>query len=294
MNLHLNTYTQNSLRPLVRLSLITCLVATAGSSVLAQTQDKKDAGPWNVSLGLGVVSAPEYEGGNKRKTSAAPDINLSYKTQDFGTFAAGTRSRGLAWTILDKEEYSFGIALGLNGGRDDKKEGSLLRPGSKRLNGLGEIKAGGEFSVFGSATLGVPFNLRVTRGLGDGKVDAKDFSINGHNGTLVEAGAYIPVPLSKELMLSFSPNVVWADEKYTQTFFGVTTAQAARSNFKAFNAKSGVKSVGIDTGLNYQYDKNWSGNVGISINQLQGDASKSPIVEKKLQTTFSTGVVYTF
>jgi MipA family protein len=271
---------------------IACVAAISSSPVHAQI--KKDEGPWSVSLGLFVTSSPDYEGGKKRVTSALPDFNLSYRTKDFGTFGVGSKSRGASWTIIDKEEYSFGIAIGGDAGRTDKKEGTAFRPGSKRLLGLGEIKSSAEFGVFGHVVAGIPINLQIMKGTGDGKPDSNDFSIKGHGGTRAELGTEIPWKLNESFTLSFSSSLSWADKKYTQTYFGVTSAQAARSNFKEYNAKGGVKSVSIGVGLNYQFDKNWAANAGLTYSQLQGNAAKSPIIEKKSQPSALIGIGYTF
>jgi MipA family protein len=271
---------------------IACVAAISSSPVQAQV--KKDESPWSVSLGLFVTSSPEYEGGKKRVTSALPDFNLSYRTKDFGTFGVGSKSRGASWTIIDKEEYSFGIAIGGDAGRTDKKDGTAFRPGSKRLLGLGEIKSSAEFGVFGHIVAGIPINLQIMKGAGDGKADSKDFSIKGHGGTRAELGVEIPWKITEQITLSFSSSLSWADKKYTQTYFGVTSAQAARSNFKEYNAKGGIKSVNFGVGLNYQFDKNWSANAGLSYSQLQGNAAKSPIIEKKSQPSALIGIGYTF
>lgn len=272
---------------------IACVAAIISSSPV-QAQVKKDESPWNVSLGLFVTSSPKYEGGKKHVTSALPDFNLSYRTKDFGTFGVGSKSRGASWTIVDKEEYSFGIAIGGDAGRTDKKDGTAFRPGSKRLLGLGEIKSSAEFGVFGHVVAGIPINLQIMKGTGDGKADSKDFSIKGHGGTHAELGTEIPWKLNESLTLSFSSSVSWADKKYTQTYFGVTSAQAARSNFKEYNAKGGVKNVSVGVGLIYQIDKNWAANAGLTYSQLQGNAAKSPIIEKKGQPSALIGIGYTF
>ena len=132
------------------------------------------------------------------------------------------------------------------------------------------------------------------KGVGKGKPDGKDFSVRGHGGTHAELGIEIPWGIAESMTLSFSPSVLWADNKYTQTYFGVTSAQAARTKFKAYNAKGGVRSVGFAVGLNYQFDKNWSADAGVSYRQLQGSAAKSPIIEKKGQASAVLGVGYAF
>jgi MipA family protein len=277
-----------------RLTVFAALSATIVSfSAAAQTAAKKDEGPWSVSVGLFATSTPEYEGGKRRVAGVLPDFDISYKTKDWGRFGFGSKSRGASWTIIDKEEYSFGILFSGDTGRSEK-DGTAFRPGSKRLRGLGEIKAAGEVGVFGHVVLGVPLSLQVTRGLGDEKQNSRDLSFKGHRGTRIEFGSEIPFELSDTLTLSVSPSISWADKNYTQTYFGVTRAQSARSGFKEFKADGGIKSLNIGAGLNYKIDKNWSATAGVTFQQLRGSAAKSPITEQKRQASALLGVNYVF
>jgi MipA family protein len=291
-----NTTHSTTLRGAVMAAIAAACAMAVSAPLYAQSapaNEKKNEGPWNVSVGLFAVTAPEYEGGKRRVTSALPDLNISYRTDNWGTFGAGSKSRGVSWTVIDKEQYSFGVALGGDAGRSEK-DGTGFRPGGKRLRGLGEIKASAEFGVFGHVMAGIPIHLQIMKGAGDGKPDGKDFSFKGHGGTHAHLGTEIPLELTKELGLSFSAGVNWADKKYTQTYFGVTAAQAARSGFRQYNVKGGVKSVDIGVALNYKIDKNWSATAGLTYSQLQGDAAKSPVTEKKGQPSALIGVNYTF
>ncbi|MGL4575688.1 MAG: MipA/OmpV family protein [Burkholderiaceae bacterium] len=263
-------------------------------SALAQSVDKKKDSPWDVSIGAAAVSTPEYEGGKKSVTGLAPDLNVSYRTQSFGTFGVGAKSRGISWTIVENDDYSFGIAIGASSGRVDNKDGTLFKPGSKRLRGMGEIKSSTDYGVFGHVTLGLPFSVQIMRNTGDGKVNSRDFSIDGHGGTTANLSVALPIPITPAVELSISPNLVWADKKYTQTYFGVTAAQAARSGFKAFKAEGGLKSVGLDMSVGYKIDKHWSASAGLSYSQLRGDAAKSPIVQEKGQASAFVGASYGF
>jgi MipA family protein len=270
------------------------LLALSAQQAGAQSSEKKDTSPWDVSLGALLVSTPEYEGAKKSTSGLVPSLSLSYKTQGYGTFSLGGKGLGAAWTIIDKEDYSFGVSLGASQGRSDAKDGTVLRPGSKFLKGMGDIKSAAEFGVFGHVNAGVPIMLAVVRGSGDGKADAKDRSIRGHGGTRIELSTEIPWQISSNIGLSFSPNIVWADKKYNQTYFGVTSLQSANSGFKTYEAGAGIKSVGLAVGAEYKFTPHWSANVALALNQLQGDAAKSPLVQKKAQTTVAAGVSYKF
>jgi MipA family protein len=252
-----STARNQALRPSRFFVVSLVALGAAGFQVHAQAQatDKaanKPVDPWTVSIGLGVASAPEYEGASKRASSVLPDLNIKYTTRDFGSISLGSKARGLSWTMVDQEAYSFGIGVQADGGRVDNKDGSLLRPGSKRLRGMGEVKSSVELAAFGHVVLGVPFILQVVKGLGDGKTDAKDFSVKGHGGARVELMSEIPFEVTKEFSLSVSPSVSWADSKFTQAYFGVTPEQAARTGFAVFKAKGGIRSVGLGVGANYK------------------------------------------
>jgi MipA family protein len=297
---HVQKQTRHTLRWVATTSLA---FGAAWFHVLANAQtstpaaDKtpaKAVDPWTISIGLGVISTPEYEGASKRATGVLPDLNVKYTTRDFGSVSLGSKSRGLSWTMIDKEAYSFGIGIQGDAGRKDNKNGSALQPGSKRLLGMGEIKPSFEVAAFGHVVLGVPFMVQVAKGFGDGRPDAKDFSVRGPGGARVELSSEIPFEITKSFSLSVSPSVSWADSKFTQTYFGVTSEQSARSGFKEFKAKGGIRSVGWGVGASYKFDSNWSVNAFANYNQLQGDAGKSPLVQKKGQTTVTVGAAYLF
>lgn len=278
-----------SVKVACRLALATSLLSL-GAVAIAQTAQKKNQSPWEISAGLGLSTGTEYEGASKRVTGLAPSFNIGYRTDGFGTFAAG--ARGLSWTAIDNEDYSFGVAISPSARRVDNKDGTAIRPGSKRLKGMGEIKSAADVSIYGHVTAGLPIELEIKRNMGDGKLKNKAFE--GHGGTTISLGTTLPYEVMPKLTLSFSPKLVWADQKYTQAFFGVTAAQSAASGFKTFKADGGIKSIDIDFGAKYQIDKNWTASGGINYSVLRGDAAKSPIVQKKASTGLYAGVNYQF
>ncbi len=241
-----------------------------------------------------MVSTPEYEGASKRVTSLVPDLSVSYKTRDYGSFSLGVKGRGLSWTFVEQEAYSFGIGLAGGAGRTDSKDGTAFKPGSKRLLGLGEIKQSFELTAFGHVLLGVPLYLQVSKGASVGQPDAGNFSTKGPGGTHIELSSEIPYEVSNSLSLSLSPTISWADAKFTQSYFGVTAAQAARTGFAEFKTKGGIRSVGVALGATYKIDPNWSVNATASISQLQGDAARSPLTQKRGQAVAGVGVSYKF
>lgn len=268
-------------------------ILSAVSVAHSQTADKKMPDAWALSLGGSVISKPDYEGSKNSIGGLIPDFKASYKSADFGKFSIDPRA-GLAWTPIDKDEYSLGAGVGLDFGRTDKGNGTAFRPGSKLLKGMGVIGASPDLNVFGHYVLGIPIYAQLTKNLGSGKLDGSKKEFEGSGGTRVEVGVELPWQATKELKFTIAPNVVWADKKYEQAFFGVTAAQSAASGFKVYTPKGGIKSAGINVSADYKISPNWNANVTASFNQLQGDAGKSPLVQRKGQPTVFAGVSYSF
>ena len=223
-----------------------------------------------------------------------PSVEVEYRTQKWGTIGLSARTRGLGWTFIDKKDYSFGFVLGYDLGRTDKEKGTAFKPGSVRLRGMGEIKPSFEFGVIGHAVIGIPITLQIMSGLSDGKTNTNDFSLDGHGGTRINLGAEIPWKINDALTFSVGPELIWGDDKYNQAYFGVTQAQAARTQFRQYKAGSGINALGLNLGLRYQLHKNWSLGLGANYTQLRGDAEDSPIVQKKNQTSVFVGFDYAF
>ena len=115
---------------------------------------------------------------------------------------------------------------------------------------------------------------------------------NGWYATLKGGYNYV---ISKAWMLSMGAHTTYADDDYMQTYFGVSAADSARSGLKRYNADGGMKDVGIDLGLNWNFASSWDLRGIASISQLIGDADdSSPVVNEGSETQFMGGVMVLF
>jgi MipA family protein len=276
------------------IGLLVCIGFVSQHAMAQSTAPSKADSPWDISLGANVVSAPEYLGSKESAASLIPIISLNYTTKEYGKFSVGEKGMGLAWTAIETDAYSLGIGIDDSPARLDNRKGSTSSAGRLYLKGMGEIKPAAQWSIFGHVNAGVPIMLTVSKGVGDSQPNSEDYSIRGHRGTTVKLGTEIPLPLSSQLTLSIAPSLTWGDKNYNQTYFGVTEQQSARSGLKTLNAKSGVNSLEVGLGAHYQIDPHWFATAGIALNRLQGDAAKSPVVQKKLQVTSLAGLGYHF
>jgi MipA family protein len=293
MKIEANIIAKHKVSRLFAAILLTGAVGISYAQSTEKAADKKDQDPWTITVGGGIISKPDYEGSKKTISGVLPTVSVSYLSKEYGKFGSDPRS-GLSWTPVLKDEYSFGVGLGFDFGRKDNANGTAFQPGSKLLAGMGRIKPSAEFNVFGHYTLGVPIYAQFSKGLSDGKINTLTRERDGHGGTRLEVGFDVPWKPTNELTLTFSPNVVWADKKYQQAYFGVTAAQAAASKFKAYSADGGVKSAGLNISADYKLDKHWTGTMNASLSQLRGNAANSPIVSRKGQATLILGASYTF
>jgi MipA family protein len=268
-------------------TLAIALKAVAAASLLAASQsvpaqsDPKDP-PYGLSgsVGLGVATLPTYEGSPNRRTLVVPDLLLSYRTRDWGTFELG--QRGLVWHALEAGGFRLGLVAGFDPGRKtDKPSAANPRPGDKRLAGMGDVRASDEVGV----DIGYgPVTLAARHSPGD----------RGHQGVQVDLSAGFPLPITERLGLRFGASATWADEKYLQAYFGVTAAQAAATSFRAFAPKAGLRKAELTLGADYSLASRWKLQGSIAASMLRGDAAKSPLVARKSAASASVGVAYAF
>jgi MipA family protein len=218
------------------------------------------------TVGLGVISAPKYEGSKDNRVSPFPllDVNFNWNGLSVGT-------KGIEWKFIDKPVV-LGLTIGFDGGRKDKESKGFLSSGSDYLRGMGDIDTTVEY---GLSISGEPLGLPITAAL------RKAPSGKGHGGTLLDLGAYIPFELVEGISTGVSVSTTYADKKYTQAYFGVTPAQAANTNFAVYTPDAGFKSASLGLDASYNLTKNWIVNGGVTASRLLGDAAKSPIVQRK-------------
>lgn len=248
----------------------------------AAAQGKSADGPYGFSgsVGLGAIATKTYEGSPNRRTVVGPDITLSYRTKEWGSVELGRR--GLVWQALEAGDFKLGLAAGFDPGRKTKDTSTGdPTPGDKRLAGLGDVRASPEAGVL----LGYgPFSLLVHKSVSD----------RGHKGAQVDLNAEWPLAVTDKVGVRFGAGLTWADKRYTQTYFGVTPAQALASGFRAYSPKGGVRKFDVSVGAEYAFVKDWKLQGTLAVSQLTGNAADSPLVARKSSPSASMGIAYVF
>ena len=250
-----------------------CLLAGA-DTVLAQD--------WAYSLKAGVASMPRYSGSDERRTE--PLLGGAI-VSPWGIFL--DTDKGLGWGY-EGNALSFSAYVGASGSRKDKNESMHL--GSKRLKGMGEIKSRPQLGVSASYNLGgmiVGATLEHALKEDDHKDSGKAFThLELSLGTTLYEGRFGSVDAS--LSSHFG------DRDYLQTWYGVTTDQAARSRFKAYKAGAGNISNGMNLVWSLPISEHTQFSTLLDVQYLADEAGKSPIVERRLQTSVMGVLEYSF
>lgn len=229
---------------------------------------------WDVTLGAGVAVRPTFEGSDRSVVRPLPVIALRWRD----TISLG--EGGLSVTAHLKK-FRFGGGLTVDAGRKDHSSGGIFESGDDRLKGLGTIKASPGLRAFASTRLSL-FNLEVSA--------VKSFN----HGVTATAGLSMPLPLGKKLFLIPHVRATWADDQYTQTYFGVSAAQSSASIFPRFGASSGVKDVRGGVNLIYSFNRHWFAGADVGVTQLMGSARASPISIRDTNLTAMAMAGYRF
>jgi len=218
---------------------------------------------WDINVGAGFMMRPTFTGSERYR--GVPLLIFTARWRKI----LGFGENGLTATYHDGP-FRIGVGATFDGGREDNGGGSgggLFDGGDDRLNGLGKIDwAIGVRGFAGYRYQFLDFNASFTQFLG-----------GQNDGLQAQIGVSAPMRLYDDLILIPNLRATWANQKYTQLYFGVTPLQASRSIFPVFNASSGLTDVGVGMHLIYRIDSNWFAAVNVNGQRLMDSASDSPI-----------------
>lgn len=243
-----------------------------------QAKEQLSESHWQVFLGAGVVSMPEYPGSDDQETVGVPLISVNYKRFFLGGTPGSPSPGGLGLYLYQGDSLSIGAALSHD--IDDPREES----DDARLRGLGDIDASTHGTLFMNYERDwYSMSASVSSDIGD-----------KGQGTVAKLEAEASYQLLPRLQLTAGPGVTFADGEHMQTFFGVDQQQASASRFNAYEADSGLTELEFSVGARYQFSPHLGLGVNFTAGRLQGDAADSPIVEDKNQNRYGAFLMYRF
>jgi outer membrane scaffolding protein for murein synthesis (MipA/OmpV family) len=241
----------------------------------AAHSDVEDAerGGFHLSVGPGLYTTPLYPGARASRTRIFPFIDAEYDNRYY------SNASDLVGVYAWKKEFSqAGAAIEFDPterrARDDT-----------RLAHLPDVRDTTRLKLFASRT--VRF---VTA---DGSV-ATDVLDRGH-GTVAQANLWFTAPLTDHLSINVGPGVTWADARYMNSFYAVTTQEAALSSqLSAYSTHSGILDAHWNGLVEWQVFSHYRVGIQLSLMQLKGSAAASPLTEQRTQRNIVGWVAYTF
>lgn len=225
-------------------------------------------------IGLGVGVVPVYEGSSSYRALPVPLFNY-HSGHFFITPRMGLPAMGLKTSLAP--DLDAGVFVGMSLGRkaDD----------SDRTKGLDDIKFHGAYGAYVEWRPG-----RYSLGAG-----YKQAARSGYGGTLELRASYAALK-TDDHTVQVGVRTEWANQDAMQTWYGVTSSQAARSRagLSTYSPSAGFKSAALFTTWSYRITPTWSTVSTIGVSTLLGDARDSPLAERKTNVFGSVGVTYRF
>ncbi|MDQ8034353.1 MAG: MipA/OmpV family protein [Bordetella sp.] len=228
----------------------------------------------NNFIGLGVGVVPVYEGSSKYHAVPLPLINYQ-SGAFFISPRAGLPALGLRTRLAT--DLEAGVFLGMSLGRDSDD--------ADRTKGMRDIDFHAAYGAYVEWTPG-----RYSLGAA-----WRQAAKSGYGGTLELRTSYAVVQ-SEQQQLRLGVSTQWSNSNAMNTWFGVTRADAARSDegLSPYTASSGFKSAAAFANWNYRLTKDWSVLSTVGVATVLGDARDSPLNERKTNLFGSVGVTYRF
>jgi MipA family protein len=253
--------------------LAAVLLAASGPALAQSTASPEPKSDWQSSLGAAAIVAPKSIGSDKTRYLAIPTFDIKYKDFFFidPIKGVGVQSKPLEGLTISA---SLGVNFDSRRAKDDQ-----------RYRGLGDIREALaqnlslEYEI-GDAFIATSSSIR----LGSREKRGSTFDVDlGYN-----------LPAAKSFFASVGLTARAMDSTYARNFLGVNAQQAAASGLPRFNAESGVQRAGTFVQSVYRISDDWTAFGRLESTRLRGDAARSPIVERKGQTSILLSALKAF
>jgi outer membrane protein len=233
-------------------------------------------GPDSVTLGAGMMVMPNYEGARDYRARPFPIISAQsghFFAQTGDGFYDST-DNGVGLNLLQTQSFTFGVGANIMWGYD---QDDVPR-------GIGGLPDALGANAFVSTRLG-PTVL---------KLSATQAVTHQDRGALINANLSYPYAAAPALTLTPSISTSWANQKYMDSYFGVSPQAGASTGLGAYSPSSGIKDVSVGVSAKYAVTQRFSLTGSIGTSRVVGDAADSPLVEQKTQMRSTIGGSYAF
>ncbi|MEI7601348.1 MAG: MipA/OmpV family protein [Aestuariivirga sp.] len=244
---------------------LTLLAATLPVLALASpaSAQSADTHQYVLDLGAGVLAQSRYPGSDETIFVPYPLIAVSkFFLPGYGQIDGDTDTRRL--TIYPSFNY-----IGKRNSSD-----------SNELRGLDDVSWAVE------AGLGVSYRYDWIRGFAEVRQ-----GFNGYSGQVAQFGIDVIASPTEDLELRFGPRAGWGSQNYMDTYFGISSREAADSPIydKSYKADAGFNTVGLAGSATYNLTDDWKLHALVGWDRLVGDAGNSPIVKEGSENQYYAG-----
>ncbi|XYJ09405.1 MipA/OmpV family protein [Telluria sp. B2] len=279
-----------------KLLALALAVVSSGASAQTPATNPMPDGSRDMYAGLGLVSAPRYEGARHSERHALPVLQVQWSN---GVFVSGM-SAGMHLARDPRLEYGPLVQLqrrrdegGAGGGIDGVGSARYsmvalpqVEPGGNRLVGMEPVHT----RLLGGAFLNYYLtpDWRLTSSLLYGAGNERD-------GARLDLGVQrLAMQLGAHHRVSLAAGLSVANGAYNNAFFGVGTFDSVRSGNPVYRAGGGLKDGHVGARWNWAFSPSWMLTSQVQVTRLAGDARLSPLVERPTNLTVSTAIAYRF
>ncbi|MBA3880535.1 MAG: hypothetical protein C0500_12560 [Sphingobium sp.] len=251
-----------ALMPIIALSMLAQPAAAQTANPAPQEAEEDHGFHGTTAVGLGAV--PEYEGADAYRI-----IPLANGRVYFDRRYVELDGLAIRGNILNGRRVEFGPVAHLTFGRRDKIDSAAVAR-------LGRSNDAYEIGAFVATTLPVGKHGEVRLAL-EGVHDVAQV----HNGWIGTASVGYAHRFGERFRLTGTASVSGASDDYARRYFTVTPQGSATSGLAAFDARGGIKDVGLSVGAAYKVTDRWSIVGFAGYKRLLSDFAKSPVVGRE-------------
>ena len=238
---------------------------------------------WEGAIGLNASFRPEYSGSARQVSKLTPAIFLRYgrftvtNASGFVTRRADDVVRGLGLDLVNDSRLRINLALRFDAGRNENTSTALTGAGNIQATVRARLNLGWRFE--GPWRLGASWSVDA---LGRGGGNFGDLSGGWEHA------------FSPSTVLTAGLNLSAAGDRYMQTYYGISTEQAARTGYPVYTPRSGLRDLGSSVGFRSNLGDDWIWLGGASATRLIGPAAQSPLTGKRNGFGINTGLARRF
>ncbi|NIA71757.1 MipA/OmpV family protein [Pelagibius litoralis] len=237
--------------------------ALADESQSSEQGPSESGGGVSGFIALGPAVSPEYEG-----SSDYEPVPLIISRVDALGLSLEIEGLDARLNVLPDSRFQFGPAVTYRPGRDDVSNDVV-----DRLSSIDDAFEFGGFLRYQFTELFDPrdeFELSA-QVLAD---------VTGtHEGLTATLGGGYAIFFGQRWRLGLDTGITFASDDYMQTYFGIDARDSARSGLQRYDSDGGLKDVGVEATLSYNFTERWGVLGRVEYTRLLGDAADSPIVD---------------